>query len=51
MAVKARWIPSLPEVSRETLAVVCGAIAAAVIFSYLPGLRQWVADRLPTASK
>ncbi len=42
-----RYLPTLPEISRETLAVVAGAILAAAVFAALPALRQWVADRLP----
>ncbi len=46
-----RWIPNGPEISREALAVIAGAVIAAVFFSQFPKLRAWVADRLPTASK
>lgn len=46
----ARFLPTPPEISREALAVVAGAILAAVIFSQLPGLKKWVGDRLPTAA-
>ena len=42
-----RWVPALPEISRGALAVIAGAILAAVVFSQLPGLRNWVADRMP----
>ena len=42
-----RWVPSLPEISREALAVIAGAILAAVVFSQLPSLRTWVSDRMP----
>ena len=45
-----RFLPTLPEISREALAVVLGAIIAAGVFAALPDLRQWVADRLPTRS-
>ncbi len=48
--MKARWIPSAPEISRETLAVIAGAILAAWIFSELPAVKKWVADRLPTGT-
>lgn len=44
----ARWIPTLPELSRETLIVLGGAIAAAAIFAAFPELRAWVKERLPT---
>lgn len=46
-----RWLPSAPEISREALAVLAGAVLPAVIFSQLPALRQWVAERLPTAPR
>lgn len=46
-----RFLPSVPEISREALAVIAGAVIAAVFFSQFPKLRAWVADRLPTASK
>jgi hypothetical protein len=45
--MNARWLPTLPEISREALAVIAGAILAAVVFSQLPPLRNWVADRMP----
>lgn len=43
-----RYLPSVPEISREALAVVAGAIIAALIFAALPELRLWVAQRLPS---
>jgi hypothetical protein len=43
-----RWYPTAPEVSRETLVVIAGAIVAAIVFSKSPALKAWVADRLPT---
>ena len=46
-----RYLPNLPEISREALAVVAGAILAAWFFSQVPALRQWVAERLPTAPR
>lgn len=45
-----RWIPNGPEISRETLAVIAGALLAAFFFSQLPSVKKWVADNLPTAS-
>jgi hypothetical protein len=41
-------IPSPPELVRESIIVVGGAILAAVIFQALPGLRAWIAERMPT---
>ena len=42
-----KWIPGPSDVVRETLIVVAGAMLAAVIFQIMPGLKTWVADRLP----
>lgn len=42
-----RWLPTLPEISREAIAVIAGAILAAAVFAQLPGLRSWVSDRMP----
>jgi hypothetical protein len=46
-----KYIPTAPEVVREGLIVLAGAVLAALVFQALPGLRAWVADRLPTAGK
>lgn len=46
-----KYLPGLPEISREALAVVGGAFLAAGFFALLPKARKWVADRLPTAGK
>lgn len=46
-----QYIPGLPEITREGLAVVAGAFLAAGIFALWPTGRKWVADRLPTAGK
>lgn len=43
------WIPTAPEFARETIIVMGGALLAALIFSQMPALKKWVADRLPTA--
>lgn len=45
------YIPGLPEVSREALAVIGGAFLAAGFFALMPKARKWVADRLPTGGK
>lgn len=42
-----RYLPSVPEISREALAVIAGALIAAAVFGALPGVRQWVAERMP----
>ena len=46
-----RLLSSIPEISRETLAVIAGAIIAAAFFAALPDLRKGVSDRLPTAGR
>lgn len=43
----ARWFPTLPELSRETLIVLGGALAAAAIMGAFPDLRAWVKERWP----
>lgn len=35
-------IPSLPEIGREALIVVGGAILAALIIGQVPALRDWI---------
>lgn len=35
-------IPSAPEVARETLIVLGGAIAAAFLIGQFPALRDWI---------
>lgn len=36
------YLPTLPQVTSETLAVVLGAIAGALIISRLPSLKAWL---------
>lgn len=38
----AKFVPTAPEVGREALIVIGGAILAAVAISYVPGLRAWI---------
>ena len=35
-------IPTLPEVGREALIVLGGALIAALIVGQIPGLRDWI---------
>lgn len=35
-------IPSLPEISREALIVIAGAVLAAAIMSQFPGVKAWI---------
>ena len=46
-----RLLPSIPEISRETLAVIAGASSAAAFVAAVPDQRKWVSDRLPTAGR
>lgn len=36
------YIPGLPAISRETLAVLAGAVIAAFIVGHIPSLRDWM---------
>lgn len=36
------FIPTLPEIGRETLVILAGAVLAALIVGQLPGLRTWM---------
>lgn len=36
------FIPTLPEIGRETIIIMCGALLAALIMSRLPALRAFV---------
>lgn len=46
-----KYLPGVPEITREGLAVVAGAFLAAGFFALMPKARKWIADRLPTAGK
>ena len=35
-------IPTLPEIGRETLVILAGAVLAALIVGQIPGLRAWM---------
>lgn len=35
-------IPTLPEVGRETIIILAGAVLAALIVGQIPGLRTWM---------
>lgn len=35
-------IPSVPEVARETLIVIAGAVVAAALVGMMPRLREWM---------
>lgn len=38
-------IPTLPEIGRETITILCGALLAALIVGQLPGVRAWMRDQ------
>lgn len=38
-------IPTVPEVTREAIIVIAGALLAALIMSQLPGVRRWIKDQ------
>lgn len=42
MKINTAFIPSLPEITREALIVLAGALIAAVVVGNVPGLREWV---------
>lgn len=39
------WVPTLPEVAREAVIVLAGALVAAAIVGQLPALRAWIAEQ------
>ena len=39
------FLPSIPEVGREALIVLGGALVAALIVGQFPSLRQWIKDQ------
>lgn len=40
-------IPTVPEVAREALILVGGAVLAAALLQAFPGLRDWIKRQLP----
>ncbi len=38
-------IPTFPEVGREALIVIGGAVLAALVISQVPGLKAWIAKQ------
>lgn len=38
-------IPKAPEIAREALIVIAGAVLAALIVGQFPSLRQWIKDQ------
>jgi hypothetical protein len=40
--VSKAWIPTLPEVTREALVVIGGALLAALVISQFPSVKTWM---------
>ena len=40
--MKTAFLPSVPEVTREALIVLAGAMVAAFVVGQLPGMRDWI---------
>lgn len=36
-------IPTVPEIGREAVIVLAGALLAALVIGQLPGVREWIA--------
>ena len=36
------WIPTLPEIGRETLIIMAGALIAALVLSRMPAVRDFI---------
>lgn len=43
--MKTPWIPKAPEIAREALIVLAGAVIAAFIVGQLPELKAWIKDQ------
>jgi hypothetical protein len=39
-----KWMPTAPEIAREALIVLGGALLAALIVGQFPPLREWIKD-------
>lgn len=39
------WLPTVPEVAREAIIVVAGAIVAAAVVGAIPRLRTWLREQ------
>lgn len=44
----ARIVPRAPEVVREALIVIGGAVLAALLVSQVPALKRWLQQQSPT---
>lgn len=40
-----KLLPTIPEIGREAIIVIAGALLAAAIMSQLPGLKAWIKDQ------
>lgn len=39
-----RWVPTLPQISAETISILCATIVAALIISRVPAVQKLVQD-------
>lgn len=46
--MSARIVPTAPEVVREAVIVLAGAVLAALIVSQVPSLKRWLQAQSPT---
>lgn len=44
MKAPTRWVPTLPQITAETIAVIAGAVLGAIIISQFPKLKKWLQD-------
>lgn len=44
-----KWIPTAPEVVREAVIVIAGALLAAFVIGRIPGARAWIQTNLGTS--
>ena len=40
-----KFVPSVPEVTREAFIVIGGAVLAALVISQVPGLKAWISKQ------
>lgn len=40
--MKSAWLPTAPEVTREALVVIGGALLAALVIAQFPGVKAWI---------
>lgn len=40
-----KYLPGFPEISREVVCVLVGALVAAYVVGQLPGVRDWIQEQ------